>query len=238
MASLATMPQDCLEIIFHYLQPAEKGLARISRTCKQLFKAVECSTMAWAEVDGSRVLVSADDKELASVFVAPESTARELVALNLSGLDRLRGTVLCDLFRGPTLQNRTPAISDGLPEAPNPHAEKSGLRQALQLYGPLAIAEQAVLSPSKPWAAEGIPPPEKPTVNKPRLSSARFGRGVGGHGGQSDGDGSASMHIYPALSSGEVRAVKLRALDLSQCALLDPHALVAALGGCPVLEIL
>jgi hypothetical protein len=92
--------------------------------------------MAWAEVDGSRVLVSADDKELASVFVAPESTARELVALNLSGLDRLRGTVLCDLFRGPTLQNRTPAISDGLPEAPNHMRKRAAYAKHFSSMGP------------------------------------------------------------------------------------------------------
>lgn len=228
------LPQDCLDIIFHHLQPAEKGLARISRASKQLFKAVECSTLAWAEVDGSRVLVSADDKELSSVFVAPESSARALVALNLSGLDRIRGTVLCDLFRGPTLQNKTPAISKAPPEAPTSSEEKSGLRQALQLSGSAAATEQ-VESPPKLLAGSAV---EKPTVTKPPLSSARFGRGSGGSGGQLDGDGSSTAYVYPALSSGAVRAVKLRALDLSQCALLDPQALVAALGGCPVLEIL
>ena len=42
----------------------------------------------------------------------------------------------------------------------------------------------------------------------------------------------------PLPGAGEVRAVKLAALDLSHCALLDASALAAALHGCPVLEIL
>ena len=63
---------------------------------------MECDGPAYTAVGGSRVLVSADDKEVLSVFVAPVRSARLLVALNLSGLERVRGAALCELFRGPT----------------------------------------------------------------------------------------------------------------------------------------
>ena len=111
---------------------------------------MECSGSAYTEVDGSRVLVSADDKELLSVFVAPVRSARLLVALNLSGLERVSGAALCELFRGPTA---LPASAgDGTdadasaptlllrPHGAAPGEEHSGLRRALQL--PTAPTQQ------------------------------------------------------------------------------------------------
>ena len=117
---------------------------------KQLFNAVESSGSAYTEVDGSRVLVSADDKELLSVFVAPVRSARLLVALNFSGLERVRGAALCELFRGPTaLPASAGDGTDADASAPTlllrPHGaasgeEHSGLRRALQL--PTAPTQQ------------------------------------------------------------------------------------------------
>jgi hypothetical protein len=232
MSPLENLPQDCLDLICHHLQPAEKGLARLARANKQLFKAVECSTLAWAEVDGSRLLVSADDKELAAVFVAPDLTARSIVALNFSGLERVRGFSLCDLFRGPTPQTEEPAsfAAAAAPavEAPLPSSvtEKRSLRRALQPLASPAAAEEAL---TQLVAA----------ATKPRLGAARLGRGaLSGVTGLAGADMGLPLRLYPSLGDGDVRAVKLQALDLSHCALLDPHALVAALGGCPVLEIL
>ena len=137
-----------VEVLFGNLQAAWKALAWLARVNKQLCKAVESSGSAYTEVDGSRVLVSADDKELLSVFVAPVRSARLLVALNLSGLERVRGAALCELFRGPTALpasagDGTDASAPTLlirPHGAAPGEEHSGLRRALQL--PTAPTQQ------------------------------------------------------------------------------------------------
>ena len=82
------------------------------------------------------------------MFVAPVRSARLLVALNLSGLECMRGAALCELFRGPTALpasagDSTDASAPTLllrPHGAAPGEEHSGLRRALQL--PTAPTQQ------------------------------------------------------------------------------------------------
>ena len=122
MPNLTDLPQDALWLVCTMLDVGSKSLVRLARASPGLHAGVAASTAAWVDVDCSRVLSTADDLELMAAWVNPRATVPSLKSLNVSGLERIRGPALAQLFVVMPAASAAPTPRL-VPQADEPHAD-------------------------------------------------------------------------------------------------------------------